>query len=225
MYIIVAGGGVVGEQIVKILVANKHDVVVIDIDKNVCENIYAETGALTINGSATSIKILKEAGAEKADFLLCLMHNDADNIAASLLGKSLNVKKVLGVVRKSIYYEAYKKAGVDIIIKLSDLLLNRVITQIEEPPIKALTSIGTGGLTVYSLEIPEKSHVIDKKIKELHEDKRFPNDFLMIGIYKSDKDHFLIPKGGSVIGKGDRIFFVVNNADLDSVEKFFFSKK
>ena len=84
MYIIIAGAGRVGSEITKIMVNNKHDVVVIDIDPEICNDIYSETGAMTINGNATTIRTLEKAGAEKADAILCLMHSEADNIACSI---------------------------------------------------------------------------------------------------------------------------------------------
>ena len=62
MRVIVAGAGVVGFQVIKNLVANKHDVVVIDMDREACEAVYSETGAMTIHGSATDIRILEKAG-------------------------------------------------------------------------------------------------------------------------------------------------------------------
>ena len=95
MYIIIAGAGIIGSQIAKILAKNGHNVVVIDKDKEVCDNIYNETGALTIFGSATKLVDLKKAGAKYADMILCLMGNDADNISTALLARSLGIKKII----------------------------------------------------------------------------------------------------------------------------------
>ena len=71
MRIIVAGAGVTGYLLLKMLVAKKHDVVVIDVDREVCEEVYAETGAMTIHGSATDIRTLKKAGMQKSDVVSC----------------------------------------------------------------------------------------------------------------------------------------------------------
>ena len=89
MRIIVCGAGVTGYQLIKMLVANKHDVVVIDVNREVCEAVYAETGAMTIHGSGTDVRILEKAGAKQAHVMLCLVRNDADNIAIAILSKSL----------------------------------------------------------------------------------------------------------------------------------------
>ncbi len=62
MYIVVNGGGMVGGGLVHRLLDNKHDVVLIEQDKEICDKLYAETGVVAINESATSIEALKEAG-------------------------------------------------------------------------------------------------------------------------------------------------------------------
>ena len=122
MRVVVAGAGVLGYQVLTMLVANKHDVVVIDKDRETCELVYAETGAVIIHGSATDIKILEKAGVNKSDAIACLLRNDADNISTAILAKSLGVPSIIVVLRKPDYEEAYRTVGVSKIISLTDLL-------------------------------------------------------------------------------------------------------
>ncbi len=53
MYILIAGGGLVGKGLAKSLHEAKHDVVIIDSCEDVCKDLYTSTGAVTITGSAT----------------------------------------------------------------------------------------------------------------------------------------------------------------------------
>ena len=110
MYIIIAGAGIVGFQVARALVERKHDVVVIDKEIEVCEAVYSEISAMTVHGNATRIKTLMEAGINKADTLLCLMRNDADNIACALLAKSL------GIVREDKFRKYMRWADADRIL-------------------------------------------------------------------------------------------------------------
>ena len=127
MYIIIAGAGLIGYQVTKELVENKHDVVIIDRESDVCESIYSETGAIAICGNATDINTLEEAGANKADALLCLMRSAADNIACSLLAKSLKIPNIIARLRNPRYEGAYKLAGVTTIVRMADLLVNQIM--------------------------------------------------------------------------------------------------
>ena len=208
MYIIVAGAGIIGREITKVLVENKHDVVVIDKDAEVCESIYADTGALTILGNATDIHTLEKAGAIKADVLLCLMRESADNIACALLAKSLGIPRIISRLRNPRYAEAYVSAGVTSIVRMSDLLVNQIIMEIEQPKVRKIMTLGGGKAQIYAVKIPSEARSIGMKIQEITGKRKFPKEVVFTGIYKEDKGDFFIPRGSHVIEEGDTVFLV-----------------
>jgi len=58
MYIVIAGAGLVGQGLAQRLVEARHDVVVVDADKAVCEEL-ASRGALALHGAATNVDLLE----------------------------------------------------------------------------------------------------------------------------------------------------------------------
>ena len=102
MYVVVAGGGIVGKGLAMRLNEARHDVVVIDIDSRVCEDLYARYGLETVNGSATSIDVLEAAGLRKADVAVAAMRNDADILAFPLLAHDFGVPRSHGCINVSI---------------------------------------------------------------------------------------------------------------------------
>ena len=220
MYIIIAGTGVIGQQIARLLIANNHDIVVIDLDQDVCEMMYSETGALTINGNATDINVLKKAGANKADAIVTLMHNAADNIACGLLAKSLGIPMIIARVRNPLYENAYKLAGFTSIVNAADLLVNDIITEVEQPEIKKIMSLGNGKAEIYAVKIPEKSKKVGMRIKDITQDKHFPNECVFIGFYKEDQGDFLIPRGNHSLQTGDTVFLVSTSKYINQATTF-----
>ncbi len=220
MYVIVAGAGVIGQEITKVLTENKHDVVVIDKDPDVCEAIYAETGALTINGNATDIHILEKAGALKADVILCLMHQSADNIACALLSRSLGIPRIVSRLRNPRYEEAYRLAGVTSIVRMADLLVNQIIMEIEQPKVKKIMTLGGGKAEIYAAKIPEGAKSTGMKIKDIAQKKNFPSECLFIGLYKEEKGEFLIPRGSHVVDKGDIVFLLSRSQFIKKATDF-----
>lgn len=208
MYVIVAGAGIIGQEITKVLTENKHDVVVIDKDPDVCESIYAETGALTINGNATDIHTLEKAGASKADVVLCLMHQSADNIACALLARSLGIPRIVSRLRNPRYEEAYVLAGVTSIVRMADLLVNQIIMEIEQPKVRKIMTLGGGKAEIYAVKIPESAKIAGMTIKEVAQKKDFPSECLFVGLYKEEKGEFLIPRGSHVVDEGDMVFLL-----------------
>ena len=208
MYVIIVGAGLIGKQLASMLTQNKHDVVVIDKNRESAESIYTETGAMTVLGNATDILVLEEAGAKKADVLLCLMKDDADNIACALLSRSLGVSRIIARLRNPLYEQAYKQAGVTTIVRLADLLINRIMVEIEQPTVKRLISIGTGDVNIYSVKIPHKAKCIGMSIREITAQKGFPQDCVFMGLFQEEEEDFLIPRGDNVIHEDDTVFLV-----------------
>ena len=208
MYIIIAGAGIIGRQLTKLLVENKHDVIVIDKDAAVCQSVFEDTGAITIHGNATDLRILQEAGASKADVLACLMYSSADNIACALIAKSLGIPQIISRLRFPAYEEAYKLAGVTSIVRIADLLINEIMMEIEQPKVKKIMSIGGGRADIYAVKIPPRARSIGMSIKDIGQHKFFPTECVFVGIYREDEDEFFIPRGNHSLHEGDDIFLV-----------------
>ena len=220
MRIIVAGAGVTGYLLLKMLVAKKHDVVVIDVDREVCEEVYAETGAMTIHGSATDIKILQKSGMQNADVVLCLVRHDSDNIAISVLAKSLGVKSIIALLRKPEYAPAYKSAGVTTIISLTDLLLHQLMMEIEQPNVKSIMPLGGGKAEIYAVEVPPGAKSIGMTVREITQQRGFPKECVFVGIYHEDSDIFCIPRGDHDLKEWDTIFLVSNSQYIKPATDF-----
>lgn len=217
MNIVVAGAGLVGRELTRKLLDHKHDVVVIDIKNEVCESIYAETGAVTVNGSATSLAVLQDAGVHRADILICLMRNDVDNIACSILAKSLGVPRILARMRDPGYENAYSISGVTVIVRVADLLLDQLIMEVEQPPVKRIMSLGGGDAYVYAVRIPEGARCVGKSVKEVAEASDFPKESLLMGIYREDDEEFQIPRGNYVLSEDDTVFVIAHAGDIQLI--------
>ena len=62
MKIIIAGAGAVGTHLAKLLSRDHQDCILVDEDENRLEGLDTEYDIMTLQGSPTSIKTLKEAG-------------------------------------------------------------------------------------------------------------------------------------------------------------------
>lgn len=220
MYVIVAGAGIIGQELTRVLVENKHDVVVIDKNPEVCEAVYSETGALTINGNATDLHVLEKSGAVKADVILCLMHNEADNIACALLARSLGIPRVISRLRNPRYEEAYTLAGVTTIVRMADLLVNQIIMEIEQPKVRKVMTLRGGEANIYAIKIPDNAKSVGMTIKEITESKKFPEEFLFMGTYNEEEGSFQIPRGSHAIKAGNTVFLVSKSQYIKQATDF-----
>ncbi|MBU7019039.1 MAG: TrkA family potassium uptake protein [Theionarchaea archaeon] len=207
MFVIVAGANLMGKEVTKILVKSSHDVVVIDKNRDTCESVYAETGAMTIHGNATDIHVLEEAGAAKTEVIICLMQ-DADNLACALLSRSLGIPRIIARLRDPHYEQAYQQAGVTTTVNAAGLLLDQIMMEIEQPRIKRIMTLGGGKAGIYMVRIPEKARSVGMKIKDITGLPIFPRECVFMGIYHEDDGSFLIPRGDYAIREEDTIFLI-----------------
>ena len=82
MRIIVIGAGELGRCLASALSEEDHDVIIVDSDADEVARVTDKFDAMTIEGSCSSVEILKQAGAENADALVAVSGDEAANILA-----------------------------------------------------------------------------------------------------------------------------------------------
>jgi len=214
MYIVIGGGGMVGGVLARQLLENKHDVVLIDESRKICDKLHAETGVIAINGSVARIEVLAEAGIKKADVVIAATPNDADNLACTILAKSFGVPRIVVRMRDPAYEHAYRIAGVSTIVRVLDLMVNQIITDIENPNVRRIMTISGGRANIFVVVVPENAKVAGKTIKEITANRKFPSHCSFTAVYNPQKEDFTIPRGNQVINSGDEVFLTSKAADI-----------
>lgn len=225
MYIVIAGGGLVGGALARELLENKHDVVVIDQDKEVCDKLYSETGVVAIAGGIASIDVLKEAQTEKADVAVAATGNDADNLTFSILAKSLGVPQVIVRMRNPAYDNAYRVSGVNQIVHVTDLMVNQMIMEIEKPKVRRVSTIGGGRADIFIVIVPKDARVAGMSVKAIAESKEFPSQCVFIAVFNQEEEEFAIPRGNQIIKEGDELFLISTAGDIKQAADFLTAPK
>ena len=225
MYIVVAGGGMVGGGLVRSLLDNKHDVVLIEQHKELCDKLYAETGVVAITGGATSIQALNEAGIRKADVLVAATGSDADNLACALLAKSFDVPRVVVRMRDPAYKNAYIVAGVNSIVRVTDLMVNQIMMDIENPEVRRITTIGGGKADIFMVKVPDGAKVAGKSVQNIVESRHFPSECTFVAVYDQQTEEFSIPRGKQIINEGNELFLISAAENIKKAVDFLTAKK
>jgi len=153
MRILIAGAGVTGRRLVGRLASGRNEVVVIDLNRELCEAISAELGVVAICGNATDIATLEEAEISRVDLAVGLMRSNADNLAFSLLARGAGVGRVIAKMPNPKYRAAYERAGVTTIIDVASMFIDRLVFEIERPPVHQVAAIADGqGAIVWGTE-------------------------------------------------------------------------
>jgi trk system potassium uptake protein TrkA len=224
MYIVIAGAGLVGETLAGRLAEARHDVVVVDHNKEVCERIAAGLGVLVVFGEATDVDVLEQAGIQRADVAVATMRVDADNLGFTVLAKSYNVPVVIARMRNPRYESAYKHAGVTATSHIVDVFVNQILLEIEEPHLRQIATFGAGQAAVVVDTVPEDAAVSGKTVSQIAADADFPSECVITGIYRAGSQEFVIPRGSAEVRGGDRVFLVARRDDLRRASRFLHRK-
>ena len=220
MYIIVAGAGIVGGELARRLLENKHDVVVVDKDREACDKLYAETGAVVVCGKVSRIEVLREAGIGKADVLVAATADDAENLICTILARSNGVPRVVARMRDPAYESALKQAGAESLVRVTDMMVSQMVTEVEQPDVRNITAIGGGKANIFMVTVPREGSVVGRSVAEVATSSSFPGECVFVAVYNPENNEFAIPRGNRVIGGGDQLFLIANAEDIKKASDF-----
>lgn len=92
MEIIVAGCGKIGRTIIGSLVAEGHDVIAVDSDKNVIDEITDLYDIMTICGNCANYDILEESSVKSAELFVAVTGSDELNMLSCYIAKKNGCK-------------------------------------------------------------------------------------------------------------------------------------
>lgn len=168
MYIIISGGGRVGYYLAKALLEEKHEVLIIEENQEVCDSIEEELGSICLRGDGCEVITLQEAGINRADMMAAVTGDDEDNLVSCQLAKGkFNVPRTIARIKNPKNEKLFKKLGIDVIISSTNIILEQIAEEVPTHPVTHLMEIRDKSLAVIEIKIPDDSENIGKTLKEI----------------------------------------------------------
>jgi len=168
MYIIVVGGGRLGYYLLKALLNEGHEVLVLEKDARICKTITDELGSVCYRGDGCEAATLAEVGTGRADMFVAVTGDDEDNLVACQIARHKhNVPRTIARLRNPRNAALFKKLGVDVTISSTDLILEAIEREVPTHPLTHLLTIDEKGLVVVDVKITPGSTTVGKTVKEL----------------------------------------------------------
>jgi trk system potassium uptake protein len=217
MKIIIAGAGDVGFHLAKLLSYESQDTYIIDFDGDRLNYINNHLDVITKKGDATSIKLLKEIGIEKADLLIAVTDSQNTNFTISVIGKSLGAKKTIARIDNPEFLNNceidFKKFGVDFMISPQELAANEIKMLLNQASFNDTVAFESGIFNVLGAVLTYKSPLVDLKVKEAR--VRFSSiDYVAIAIKRENVSQTIIPRGDTTFELHDQVYFSVPNYSM-----------
>ena len=182
MYIVIAGAGKIGMQLAQVLAEEGCDIVVIDLDKEICKEISTEIDCIAVNDDASDPEVLKEVKVHEADTLVALTGSDQANIVICLIAKQVGAKKVIARLTK-MHYDAkvLKKIGIDTAVYPESAAAAYISEIITKPNVLDLGFVAKGTAEILEVKVVSGSHVKNKKVRDV----KLPDGCSIIAIVRN----------------------------------------
>ena len=205
MYILVVGGGKVGYNLVKLLLAEGHEVLLIEKDKNKAARLSTEFGESLMEGNGSRVTVLREGGANRADVLVAVTGTDEDNLVICQVAKTVfKCPRTIARVNDPRNESLFSTLGIDATVSSTRLIDSLIEEQVKaEDMIIPLVTLRAGNVEIIEMNLSRSSSILGKKIREVS----LPEGAIFISIIRGDD--VVIPKGDTELIPGDKVIALV----------------
>jgi len=200
MYVLIIGGGKVGDYLARTLSEKNFDVALVEKNEKIARKVAEDLDkVLVISGDGCDPAKLEDGGIARAQVAVAVTGDDEDNLIICQLAKAtFGVPRVLARVNNPRNEITFTKLGIDTVS--STTIISKLIE--EESTIGdifSLLALKRGRISIVEAIIKAKSPVANKQIKELN----LPADCVLSTIVRGN--HIIFPKGDTILLPDDSI--------------------
>ena len=173
MRIVIEGAGEVGSHLAKMLSTEANEITGIDADETRLAKLSSTADVVTLNGGASSITTLKEAGVEKADLFIAVnpFTSQDVNVVSALRAKKLGCPKVCARVDDEEYlsYEnkyLFTEMGIDMMFYPEKIAAGEIVDLLKRTASTESMDFARGRLQMAVFKLEEDSPLLDMKLTE-----------------------------------------------------------
>ncbi|HZK67802.1 MAG TPA: Trk system potassium transporter TrkA [Chloroflexota bacterium] len=218
MKVIVVGAGIVGYNAALLISQEGHDVVVVEQSQERIDKIHRKLDVMTVSGSGTNPKVMKEAGVDHADLVVAATDIDEVNMVACFVAKQMGAGKTVARLRKEEYItnggvSIFTSLGIDHVITPEVLAAEEIADVLTSGSALAVEDFGAGKIRMMEYKVGN-TPIDGMPLKDV----RFPKPCKIVAIVRPSGT--VIPRGNDSIRLGDHIYIVTSREDLADLEPF-----
>ena len=215
MNIIVAGGGKTGLTLTRLMLAEGHNITIIDEDSAVLETALGRYDVMAVCGNCASKSVLLQAGVEDADLLIAVTNADELNLLCCMTAHGISDKlHTIARIRNPEYSEQIMTMRDVFPLSLSVNPERRAAREIRRllkyPGFLRRDTFAKGRTEIVELRIDKASKLKDVSLMDMSSIVKCR--VLVCAVLRDGTA--VAPSGDFVLREGDRIFVTAPTANL-----------
>jgi trk system potassium uptake protein TrkA len=218
MRIVIVGAGLVGTQLAKYLIQEKHDVSLIEANEERARHASNRLDCLVLHDEGNSLSSLEEAGIARADALVCVTESDEVNmiicgLAASRYPTLVKIARVRNDEYIRLNRSGEQLLGIDHFVHPDVEASRSVLKAIGHGAMGNILAFANTPYELGSTDIAEKSSLDGLALKDFHALVKAESLVTLV----ERRGESLLPTGATVLERGDRIHILAKEKEMDYI--------
>jgi trk system potassium uptake protein TrkA len=217
MFVVVLGGGKVGANLSRILLANGHEVVIVEQERRRHDELMTEFGHRAVHGDACELYVLERAGIGRPpDIVVAATGDDEDNIVICQLAKErYSVPKVIARVNDPRNQAHFDLLGIAPTVSATQTIMALIEHEVPEHELVHLLELRQENLEIVEIEVDAAAPAAGRRLEEL----KLPPNVRLVSVMNADGAEIAV--GSTVPRAGDQVLAILEPGAEDELRALF----
>jgi trk system potassium uptake protein TrkA len=214
VYLIVVGGGKVGYYLTQNLLAEGHEVLLIERSPDRSAEILEQLGSAVIAGDGAEAATLMAAGAGRADVVVAVTGEDEDNLVICQMAKQkFQVARTIARVNNPKNEQLFRLLGIDVTVSQTNYILNLIEQAIPDRSFLHLLSLSHAELAIVDAKVSRTSAVAHRALGEI----ALPTNTVITAVARGP--NLFVPTAATELLPGDDVIAVTHRDQEDELRR------
>ena len=220
MYIVIAGGGKVGEYLASVLLQSGNEVAVIEREANVADRLsmLLQGRYLIIRGDGCDSKYQEDAGIRKADVFVAATGQDDNNlVSCEIASRVYGVPRCIARVNAPKNQRIFRALGIES-ISSTEMIASLIEEETLMGSVNVVSSLTHGDVVLTEVAVPRmQAHDNDEGV--LVYDLAMPENSLVVAV--SSKDYVEVAGEETRLYPGDTVVVAAGRDKVAEIRAIF----
>jgi trk system potassium uptake protein TrkA len=203
MYVIVVGGGKVGYYLTRTLLSEGHEVTLVEKEQERFSRLTSEFGENVRLGDGCEVRVMQDAGMNRADCVVAVTGHDEDNIVVCQVAqRHFGVPREIARVNNPENESIFHLLGIRETVASTRIIYSLIDQEVETGESLLLAALKRGKIVIVTLELTADSPAAGRMVKDIY----LPGECVLAAIVRDD--HILLPSGTTQLQSGDTVIAV-----------------
>jgi trk system potassium uptake protein TrkA len=216
VYAIIVGGGKVGRNLARELIAKEHEVTLIEASRERYLSMEEEFEHAVQYGDATELWVLERSGIQRADLVIAVTGDDEDNMLVCQVAKEKYLcDRIIARVNNPRNHDHFRLLGIQPAVSATDLILRLIEHEVPRYGLVHLLALEEERLEIIELEVSEGAPTVGEQVSDI----ALPEGSLIISVLREGEG--FVPKPDTVIQAGDEVLLVLDPGLEERITEYF----